>query len=171
MKKRLLIADIILFIIFVAVDQYTKLLAAAWLKDSDSFVVMDGVLELRYLENRGAAFGMFKDQKWFFVFIAAVITIAIIYVLAQTPADRKYISLHMSLTLIASGAIGNMADRVVLGYVRDFIYFSIIDFPIFNFADICVTVGTVLMVVLLLFFYKENDLSFLSFKPGIRKNL
>lgn len=169
MKKTAVIADAVAFLILVAADLYTKLLAAAWLKDKHPIVLWDGVLELRYLENRGAAFGMFRDQKWFFVFIATVISIAIVYVIVHIPPSKRYIPVHICLTLIVSGAVGNMVDRVYLGYVRDFIYFSIIDFPIFNFADICVSVGTVILVLLILFKYRENDLAFLSFKPGSKK--
>lgn len=170
MNKRAVILDAVAFVILVFADLYTKLLAAAWLKDKPPIVLYDGVLELRYLENRGAAFGMFRDQKWFFVFIATVISLAIVYVIIHIPKQRKYIPVHICLTLIVSGAVGNMIDRVCLGYVRDFIYFSIIDFPIFNFADICVSVGTFLLVMLILFKYRENDLYFLSFKPGSRKD-
>ena len=68
------------------------------------------------------------------------------------------------LSLIAAGAIGNMIDRIRFDYVVDFIYFVLINFPIFNVADIYVTVSTVALVVLLLFVYKENDLNFISFK-------
>ena len=124
---------------------------------------MNGVLELNYLENRGAAFGMMQNQKWFFVFIAAIIIGVIIFVLYKTPQEKKYNAFHAQLVCIAAGAVGNMIDRIRLDYVVDFIYFSCINFPIFNFADMCVTIGTIVLVILILFVYKENDLSFLGF--------
>ena len=65
--------------------------------------------------------------------------------------------------LVLGGGVGNMIDRIRLDYVVDFIYFSCINFPIFNFADMCVTIGTIVLVILILFVYKENDLSFLGF--------
>jgi signal peptidase II len=72
------------------------------------------------------------------------------------------------MVFIAAGAVGNMIDRVFLGYVRDFLYFSLIDFPIFNVADIYVTCATILLILLLLFYYKEeDDFAFLS--PGGKK--
>ena len=75
-----------------------------------------------------------------------------------------YIKLHVALVFITSGAIGNLIDRVRLDYVVDFIYFSLINFPIFNVADIYVTLSTIYLVILLLFVYKESDLEFLSFR-------
>ena len=80
------------------------------------------------------------------------------------PDDKKYKVLHALLSMIAAGAIGNMIDRMRLDYVVDFIYFVLINFPIFNVADIYVSLSTVALVILLLFYYKESDLSFISFK-------
>ena len=80
------------------------------------------------------------------------------------PDDKKYTIMHILLVMIASGAFGNMIDRLRHDYVVDFIYFVIINFPIFNVADIYVTVSTFLFVILFLFYYKENDFSFLSFR-------
>ena len=84
--------------------------------------------------------------------------------LFKTPDAKKYRILHLLLSLIAAGAIGNMIDRVRFDYVVDFIYFVLINFPIFNVADIYVTISTIALVILLLFVYKENDLNFISFK-------
>ena len=80
------------------------------------------------------------------------------------PDDKKYKVLHALLSMIAAGAIGNMIDRMRLDYVVDFIYFVLINFPIFNVADIYVSLSTVALVILLLFYYKDSDLSFISFK-------
>lgn len=149
---------------FVALDQYTKHLAVIHLKDKPAFIIINGVLELNYLENKGAAFGMLQNQKAFFIFVAVVILFVIGYVLLKTPNHKKYRILHVSLSLIAAGAIGNMIDRIRLNYVIDFIYFSLINFPIFNVADMYVTVSTAILMILLLFVYKESDLNFISFK-------
>ena len=139
-------------------------LAVAHLKDKPAFNIISGVLELNYLENKGAAFGMLQNQKAFFIFVAVVILSVIGYVLYKMPDEKKYRLLHVLLSLIAAGAIGNMIDRIRLDYVVDFIYFVLINFPIFNVADIYVSVSTVALVILLLFVYKENDLNFISFK-------
>lgn len=163
-KKIFLALDLLGIIILVALDQYTKYLAVVHLKDKPAYIIINGILELNYLENRGAAFGMMQNQKVFFVFVAAVILCAIGYVLFKTPDNKKYRILHLLLSLIAAGAIGNMIDRIRFDYVVDFIYFVLINFPIFNVADIYVTISTIAFVILLLFVYKENDLNFISFK-------
>ena len=78
------------------------------------------------------------------------------------PRTSHYFALEFLLVLIASGAVGNMIDRVSLGYVVDFFYFKLIDFPIFNVADIYVSVSCVLLAILLIFFYKDQDFAFLN---------
>ena len=163
-KKLLIILDLIGICALVALDQYTKYLAVIHLKDKPAYNIINGILELNYLENKGAAFGMLQNQKAFFIFVAVVILGVIGYVLLKTPDKKKYRILHLLLSLIAAGAIGNMIDRIRLNYVVDFIYFVLINFPIFNVADIYVTVSTAALVFLLLFVYKENDLNFISFK-------
>lgn len=163
-KKLFLFLDIAGIVLLVLLDQYTKNLAVMYLKDKPAFNIISGILELNYLENKGAAFGMLQNQKAFFIFVAFVILGVIGYVLYKMPDEKKYRILHVLLSLIAAGAIGNMIDRIRLDYVVDFIYFVLINFPIFNVADIYVSVSTVVLVLLLLFYYKENDLNFISFK-------
>ncbi|MBD5516138.1 MAG: signal peptidase II [Lachnospiraceae bacterium] len=163
-KKLLLFLDLLGICALIALDQYTKYLAVIHLKDKPAYNIINGVLELNYLENKGAAFGMLQNQKAFFIFVAVVTLSVIGYVLFKVPDRKKYRILHLLLSLIAAGAIGNMIDRIRFDYVVDFIYFVLINFPIFNVADIYVTVSTVALVFLLLFVYKENDLSFISFK-------
>ena len=163
-KKLLLFLDLLGICALIALDQYTKYLAVIHLKDKPAYNIINGVLELNYLENKGAAFGMLQNQKAFFIFVAVVTLSVIGYVLFKVPDRKKYRILHLLLSLIAAGAIGNMIDRIRFDYVVDFIYFVLINFPIFNVADIYVTVSTVVLVFLLLFVYKENDLSFISFK-------
>lgn len=160
----LIFFDLLGIVLLAGLDQYTKYLAVIHLKDKPAYILINGVLELNYLENKGAAFGMLQNQKVFFIFVAVVILGVIGYVLLKTPDSKKYRMLHLLLSLIAAGAIGNMIDRIRYDYVVDFIYFVLINFPIFNVADIYVTVSTVALVVLLLFIYKEKDLNFISFK-------
>ena len=163
-KAVLLGADVLLLLVLIFLDQLTKHFAVVYLKDQLPVTIIDGVFELNYLENRGAAFGMLQNQKFFFIFIAVVILAVIVYVLIKTPNQHKYVKLHIALVCIAGGAIGNMVDRLKLDYVVDFLYFSLINFPIFNVADIYVTVTMILLLILILFFYKEEDLDFLSRK-------
>ena len=162
-KKLLIFLDLLGICALVAIDQYTKYLAVIHLKDKPAFIIFNGVLELNYLENKGAAFGMLQNQKVFFIFVAIVVLSVICYVLFKVPDQKKYRILHLLLSLITAGAIGNMIDRIRLDYVVDFIYFVLINFPIFNVADMYVTISTAALIIMLLFVYKENDLSFISF--------
>lgn len=168
-KAKMIAMDIFLLILLVFVDQYTKYLAVINLKNQPAYSMIDNVFEFNYLENVGAAFGMLPNQKFFFVFIAIVFLGVIAFVLLKAPSKKKFVILHVLLTMISAGAIGNMIDRLRLNYVVDFIYVPIVKlfgqpFPIFNFADILVTVPTAVLIVLIMFFYKDADFEFLSFK-------
>ncbi|MEG1847286.1 MAG: signal peptidase II [Lachnospiraceae bacterium] len=165
-KKRFFLLDIFLLIGLIALDQVTKYIAVLKLKNQVPYPIIPDILELNYLENRGAAFGMLQNQKFFFVFIALVFISLIVYFLYKTPDHKKYDSMHILLVMIAAGAIGNMIDRIRLDYVVDFIYLVCINFPIFNVADMYVTVATAVLAIILLFVYKEDDLAFLSFKQN-----
>lgn len=163
-KVILFIVDFVLAALLIAADQISKYFAVLRLKNQAAYSVVDGVFEFHYLENRGAAFGMLQGQKFFFVFIAAVILGIIVYVLWKVPYQKRYIKLHMTLVFIASGAVGNLIDRVRYDYVVDFLYFSLINFPVFNVADIYVTLAAIYLAILLIFVYKESDLEFLTFR-------
>lgn len=163
-KTGLLIIDALCLIIFTALDQFTKYLAVLYLKGKPDIPIIKNVLVLQYLENKGAAFGMLQNQKIFFIFVEAVILFVIAFALFKTPPHRKYNLMHVILVLIASGAVGNMIDRIAQDYVVDFIYIIWIDFPIFNLADIYVTLATAAFALAVLFYYKEEDFAFLSVK-------
>lgn len=145
-------------IVGVLIDQATKYLAVEHLKDQEAFVIIRNVFQLEYLENRGAAFGMLQNQRAFFMLSVVVITIVVIIFYLRVPMERKYLPLRICATLLLAGAFGNCIDRLMLGYVVDFFYFKLIDFPVFNVADIYVTVAVAVMIMLLFFYYKEEDL-------------
>ncbi len=159
-----LFLDLLFFVLLVILDQITKNLAVLYLKDKPAIVLWEGIFELHYLENSGAAFGMLQNQKILFVSIATIMLILIGYVLFKLPRTRHYAALEVLLVLIASGAVGNMIDRVQYNYVVDFFYFKLIDFPIFNVADIYVSVSCVFLAILIIFFYKDKDFDFLGKK-------
>lgn len=163
-KGLFILLDVLFFILLVILDQITKNLAVVYLKDKPAYVIWDGVFELHYLENSGAAFGMLQNQKILFVTIASVILMIVGYVLIKLPRNKHFAMLEILLVLIASGAVGNMIDRVQFNYVVDFFYFKLIDFPIFNVADIYVSVSCVLLAILVIFFYKDDDFDFLGKK-------
>lgn len=145
----------------VILDQWSKYMAVLHLQGTDGVDLIPGVFRLTYLENRGAAFGVLQGQQWFFYIITAVILVAVLLVYRRMPAGRKFLPLRVCAVLIVSGALGNLIDRVGQGYVVDFFYFELIDFPVFNVADIFVTVSAVLLAVLLLLYYKEEDLEYI----------
>ncbi|MBQ9642579.1 MAG: signal peptidase II [Lachnospiraceae bacterium] len=158
-KKGLLILDICLCSILILLDQITKIQAVRFLKDRPAVPLIRGVLELYYLENTGAAFSMLQNARWFFIIIAIAACAAMILFLSKIPRTVRMMPLHLCLIFILSGAVGNLIDRLILGVVRDFIYFSLINFPVFNVADIYVTCATFVLVFLILFRYREEDFS------------
>lgn len=130
----------------------------AHLKNQPSNVLIDGVFELRYLENRGSAFGMMQNKLIILIPVTVVVTLLILYLFfKKLPATRHFFWLNAVAVLFFAGAIGNFIDRVRQGYVVDFFYFSLINFPIFNVADIYVTAAAFLLIFLCLFYYKEED--------------
>ena len=168
-KTKMLIIDVILLALVIFSDQYSKHLAVLRLKGAPPFVIIEDVFEFTYLENVGAAFGMLPNQKLFFVFIAVIFLGVIAFVLSKTPDGKKYIGLHILLTMVSGGAIGNMADRLRLNYVVDFIFVPVVrlfgqPFPVFNVADIFITVPTVVLIFFIIIVYKDADFEFLSFK-------
>lgn len=145
--------------LMVLLDQITKYLAVHFLAGRPARVLIQGVLELQYLENNGAAFSMLQNQQWFFYILTAVFLIAAIVLMRRVPSDTsRFNPLLWCITVLCAGAIGNLIDRIVHRYVVDFIYFSIIHFPIFNVADIFVTISVIVLIILVLFYYKDSDL-------------
>ena len=163
-KKKLYIIDTILVFILLAIDQFTKYLAVNKLMDKPAFVIINKVLEFDYLENRGVAFGMMQNQKWFILLTTFILLSVVLFLLLRLPENKKYILLHFVFTAIVAGGIGNMIDRLRLGYVIDFISFVLIDFPTFNVADCYIVCATIVLFIMFIFVYKEEDLDFISFK-------
>ena len=145
-------------------DQWTKYLAVVHLAGQEDIILIRGVFQLQYLENRGAAFGIMQNKLWIFVILTIVYLFAAVWIYFRIPRQKRYLILHIIAVLLTAGALGNFIDRMRLGYVVDFFYFSLIDFPVFNVADILVVVSFILLAVCILFVFKEEDFSFLSFK-------
>lgn len=169
-SKKMLAINYIIVLVGVLFDQYTKKLIEA-LKGQPDIDVVHGIFSFTYVENRGAAFGMMKGQRLFFLAIAVVVFLVVSYVFVKIPNDKKYIKLNVVLAFILSGAIGNMIDRFALGYVRDFIYFYCINFAVFNVADIYITCATALLVILVLFVFKDEDFAFMKKEAIAEKSM
>lgn len=162
-KRNQLLLFLIGLVFSIGFDQWTKLLAVKYLKNQSPYVLLDGIFELYYSENRGAAFGMLQGKQGFFFLIAAIVLTGVCLVLLRMPTNRRFLPFTVCLFLLASGAIGNLIDRVSNQFVVDFLYFKLIDFPIFNVADCYVVTATGLLIALFFFYYSEEELDFLSF--------
>lgn len=143
---------LIILISGIVIDIYTKYLAVAIFKVNEIEVIKN-ILYFTYVENRGAAFGILQNQKWLLVVFTLIIMIfIIIYLIIKKPDNKILIS---SLSLILSGGIGNLIDRINYSYVIDFIDVRIINYPVFNIADCLVVCGSILLCVYILFFYEK----------------
>lgn len=147
---------IILSAVIVGIDQLIKYFVFNFLKPVGSVDVIPGLFSLDYVENKGAAFGMMANMRWvFIVFTIVVIAIILYVVLKKKITNKLFIA---SAILLIGGGIGNLIDRIFLGFVIDYLSVSFFP-PVCNFADYCITIGTVLLLVYLLFFsdyFKSN---------------
>ncbi len=139
----------VLCIGIIVLDFLVKLWAKTDLSQIGSIPVWKGVFHLTYVENKGAAFGIMQNKVWFFVTVALVAIPVIVYVFRKYQNRSKI--LNLGLCFILAGAVGNMMDRINLGFVVDFLDFRIIDFPVFNIADIFVCVGAGLIAIFVIF--------------------
>lgn len=139
-------------LLLAVLDQVIKYLVSADLKPMGSVTVIDNILNFTYVENRGVAFGMFSGMRWVFIALTALLICAIIiYMFKRKPQSKLF---YVCVALIIGGGIGNLIDRIFYGYVIDYISLSFFS-PVCNFADYCITIGTVLLVIYVLFFSKE----------------
>ena len=146
---------IILAAALVGVDLFTKYLATVNFMNAEPLVLIPGWLELVYVENYAGAMGIdFPGAIGILSIFTVVVMVVIAWYIYKHRNENKFLLLF--LTIIFAGGMGNLIERVFNRFVVDFIYVKIIDFPCFNFADICVSVGCVLLSVYLLFFYKEE---------------
>lgn len=147
---------IIAALVMIVLDQVVKYWALTSLQAQHTIPLIENVFHLTYVENRGAAFSLLAqfDSRWIFVALAVIITIVIFIVLRidyiQTALGR------WSLVLVAAGALGNAIDRVIHGFVVDLFDFRLINFPVFNVADIFICVGGVLFVIYFMFQHKDK---------------
>ncbi len=148
---------LILTILLIIIDQVTKILTVKYIPLEESFSVINGILSLSYIKNSGAAWGIFAGGRWFLIIFTAIVLIFLTVIIIKRKSENKLFC--YSLSLIYAGAIGNIIDRIFRdGMVIDMIKVDFINFPIFNFADCCVVVGTILLSIYILFYYdKEKD--------------
>lgn len=134
---------------FVAlIDQIIKYSIVNNIKPHGTVSIISGVLNITYVENRGVAFGMFTDMRWIFVALTALMIFAIIFYMFKKRPDGKFF--YIVAGLIIGGGLGNLYDRIVNGFVIDYISLSFFP-PVCNFADYCITVGVILLIFYVLF--------------------
>lgn len=161
MKKKILkyAGALIVIALLIVLDQWTKHWATVNLKFQPDIILIKGVFQLHYLENAGMAFGLLQHQQLLFSVMTVIILIFVIYLFVRTPEKKRYIPIYMILVLVCAGAVGNTIDRVSRKYVVDFLYFSLINFPVFNVADCYVTIAGILAAIYVLFVYKDEEMS------------
>ena len=164
-----LLVDIILTAVLLAADLLSKHFVSASIKgNGEPIVVIKDVLTFRYSENTGAAFGIFDNARIFLSVLVGIVVLALIAFMIYHIIKGKYkekggLLLHISLSLIVAGGLGNLIDRVAFGYVRDFIEYTFIytlfkkNFAICNVADVALTVGVILLIVYLIVFYAIDN--------------
>lgn len=132
-------------VLLILIDQLTKYLVLLNLKAVDFFTVIPGFLQFRYVENTGAAFGIFESNTWALAVVTSIVILAgLIYLFFIKPKEKL---VAFAWVFLLAGGIGNLIDRVIRHFVIDFIEFTFVDYAVFNFADILVTVGAVLLIV------------------------
>ena len=134
----------------IAADQIIKRWAVRVLMPAGRIPLIDGVFSLQYLQNYGAAWGIFQGKRALLLILTGIVLAAVFA--AFVTHKFKGRMLCFSVSLILAGGLGNLIDRIAQGYVVDYLYFELIDFPIFNFADCCIVAGTILLAVYVLFF-------------------
>lgn len=163
-KIKWLIIFLLIMTVSIFVDQYTKLLAIKYLQGKEAYSLIENVLELRFFSNTGIAWSMLEGQLFFILFTGIVFLSVMLFFIIKLPDEKKFHSMYILCGVLGGGALGNMIDRIRLGYVVDFIYVSIIDFPIFNVADMFIVVSLIIVAIYVLFVFKEDDFAFLNFK-------
>lgn len=146
---------ILTVILGFVLDFFTKKWAVSALKGKDGIDVINGVFRFSYVENRGAAFGILQNRR--FVFIALTLVITAVLVLYVFKNKNSGAFLKFGAALVVSGALGNLADRIILGYVVDFLDFCLISFPVFNVADCFVCIGAAMLAVYYIFIEKDSS--------------
>ena len=138
----------------VAADQFTKYLTVANIALYEDVPFIPGLLQLTYVQNTGAAFSSFEGQQWLFALIFVILTVLIFLEYRKNTMGFTRLE-WWCITAVYGGGLGNMIDRVRLGYVVDMIETTFIEFPVFNIADCFITCGCILLMVHLVLFHKD----------------
>lgn len=145
--------ELLIILLVIVADQISKYITVQYLKPLNTVPILEDVFSLTYVENRGAAFGIFQNQRWFLIILPIlIVSVAIIFLMRNR---NESLLTRISLAVILGGAIGNLIDRIIRGYVVDMFQFTFIQFPVFNVADMAVVCGTVILALQLLFYQEK----------------
>ena len=145
-----------MILLITAFDQLTKFLAVKYLKGNEPVDFIKGIVRFNYSENTGMAFSMLSGARWLFVVLTVIVCAGILWYLFSNRA--KHLWLYWSLGVVCAGGIGNLIDRLWLGYVRDFLRFDFITFPIFNVADVALVTGVIMLIVNIVIWFVRSEM-------------
>ena len=158
----------ILFVaILVLVDQITKYWVRNQFMDGGDIPLIPGVFRIVFHKNDGAVWGLLSGKNNAVIFLSimtVIILFVIIFLYIRIPKTRHYFPLVIISLFVISGAIGNFIDRTLFGYVTDFLYIELINFPVFNIADCYITISIFIIFILMLTYYRNDEMEFLSLK-------
>lgn len=170
-KFKNLIFALCVIVVTLSIDLVIRMLISKTFEVKEVRNLIGEYLCVYYWPNFGAAFGLLKGQHIFFIFIDGIISIFLIYLMLKLPKEKKFAVLCIDIGLILSGNLGNLIDRIINGYVIDYIYLPQTSMPVFNLADLYISIGSIIGAVLIIFKYKEQDFDFLSFKDNKYRKL
>lgn len=157
MKSRKIILPIIIIAILALADQIIKFIVVKNIDLYDNIPIIEGVFEITYIRNTGSAWGILAGKTTFLLIMTLIVFLVSGYVYNNIIDIPKYKPMRICLVILIGGAVGNMIDRIRLGYVIDYLYFKLIDFPVFNLADIFVTISLLGILILIIFKYNNSD--------------
>ena len=164
-KIKIYIIPILCIGLLVAFDQITKFIVRTSFALYESHPLIKNVFHLTYIQNTGIAWGMFKNGRIIFLILTVLVLLVLCRLLRKnSKMNRRFTPIRVCLVFLVSGAIGNMIDRISLHYVVDFFDFRLINFPIFNVADIYVTVSMIVLILLCAFYYHDHEIDVLFSK-------
>lgn len=141
--------------VIVGLDQFFKYMVISNISLTDTVEFIKGIINFVYVKNTGAAFGIFAGKTYILSIVSVLVCAALILFMIKN--KNKSTMLSLSLSMVLGGAIGNLIDRIVRGYVIDYIEPMFIDFPVINFADVAITVGAFLLVIYVIFFDGKKE--------------
>jgi signal peptidase II len=161
MKKKLVLAFLCIAVL-TGFDQFVKYLTVLKLERGKSYVLINKVFQLTHVRNYGAAWSSFTGKRFFLLAVTLVVLVVLCMLYIRMSKLDMFKDIRVLLVFLISGALGNIIDRVVNGYVVDMFDFCLINFPVFNVADIYVTCSVILLFFIVIFKYKDGDFDILK---------